>query len=229
MVNKDGINDMGDVPTGSLLQVHWATGGETGNRRVVPWSVINKFVGDNAKGAAKDNATSSGEDNTKGAAKVNATSSGEEKTSIKAKKSNNKTSSKAKSAKLTKLVEMAKSTDFWCLTLFVPSSQEAKAKQRKVCPVNLRGEVCTANNCGNKHPKVCIVANHSKGKIPKATCALWHMRVPFWAEQPRETSLGGGAAPTLPAAARGATAHGSTSNIIKKIIILQEYDIRRVF
>jgi hypothetical protein len=73
-------------------------------------------------------------------------------------------------AKLTKLVKMAKSTDLM---------QEAKAKQRKVCPVNLRGEVCTANNCGSKHPKVCLVADHGKGKIPKATCALWHMWVPF--------------------------------------------------
>jgi hypothetical protein len=34
-------------------------------------------------------------------------------------------------------------------------------------------------SCGNKHPKVCLVADHSKGKIPKATCSLWHMRVPF--------------------------------------------------
>jgi hypothetical protein len=31
----------------------------------------------------------------------------------------------------------------------------------------------------NKHPKVCNVAAHGKGKIPKATCTLWHMRVPF--------------------------------------------------
>jgi hypothetical protein len=44
--------------------------------------------------------------------------------------------------------------------------------------VNLRGEVCTADNCGNKHPEVCLVANHGKGKIPKATCTLWHMRIP---------------------------------------------------
>jgi hypothetical protein len=36
-----------------------------------------------------------------------------------------------------------------------------------------------ANNCGSKHPKVCLMADHVKGKIPKATCALWHMRVPF--------------------------------------------------
>jgi hypothetical protein len=41
------------------------------------------------------------------------------------------------------------------------------------------GEVCMAYSCGNKHPKVCIMADHSKGKIPNATCALWHMRVPF--------------------------------------------------
>jgi hypothetical protein len=36
---------------------------------------------------------------------------------------------------------MAKSTDLWCLTLFVPLTQEAKAKQRKVCPGGgLRGQ-----------------------------------------------------------------------------------------
>jgi hypothetical protein len=44
--------------------------------------------------------------------------------------------------------------------------------------VNLRGEVCTADNCGSKHPQVCLVANHGKGKIPKSTCMLWHMRIP---------------------------------------------------
>jgi hypothetical protein len=55
----------------------------------------------------------------------------------------------------------------------------ARDKSRKVCLLNLRGEVCTASNCGNKHPKVCLVADHSKGKIPKATCSLWHMRIPF--------------------------------------------------
>jgi hypothetical protein len=58
-------------------------------------------------------------------------------------------------------------------------TQVAKAKQRKVCPVNLRGEVSTANNCSSKHPKVCLITDHRKGKIPKATCALWHMRVSF--------------------------------------------------
>jgi hypothetical protein len=52
-------------------------------------------------------------------------------------------------------------------------------KPRKVCTVNLPGEVCTATNCGSKHPKVCLVADHGKGKIPKATCSLWHMQVPF--------------------------------------------------
>jgi hypothetical protein len=44
--------------------------------------------------------------------------------------------------------------------------------------VNLRGEVCTADNCGSKHPQVCLVADHVKGKIPKSTCMLWHMRIP---------------------------------------------------
>jgi hypothetical protein len=87
----------------------------------------------------------------------------------------NATSSEAKSAKLVKsaklakLVELDKSTDLWCLLPHVPleaKDKEAKdkQKQRKVCPVNLWGEVCTADNCGSKHPE--------------ATCMLWHMRIP---------------------------------------------------
>jgi hypothetical protein len=102
----------------------------------------------------------------------------------------NATSNKAKLAKLAKLVKIAKSTDLCCLLPYVPLSQEAKdkQKQRKVCPVNLRGEVCTADNCGSKHPKVCLVADHGKGKIPKATCTLWHMRVLF--ANPRTKSQG---------------------------------------
>jgi hypothetical protein len=94
----------------------------------------------------------------------------------------NATSSEAKLAKLAKLVKLAKSTSLWCPSPYVPLSQEArdkdKQKQRKICPVNLRGEVCTADNCGSKHPKVCLVADHGKGKIPKATCTLWRMRIP---------------------------------------------------
>jgi hypothetical protein len=54
----------------------------------------------------------------------------------------------------------------------VPLSQEArdkdKQKQRKVCPVNLRGEVCMADNCGSKHPKVCLVADVvARGRSPR--------------------------------------------------------------
>jgi hypothetical protein len=67
----------------------------------------------------------------------------------------------------------------WCLSQYIPAEQEAKAKQRKICPINIRGEVCTADNCGNKHPKVCNIPAHSKGKILRSTCKLWHMRVPF--------------------------------------------------
>jgi hypothetical protein len=84
----------------------------------------------------------------------------------------------AKSAKLAKLVERAKSTNLWCLLPHVPLEAKDKQKQRKVCPVNLREEVCTADNCGSKHPKVCLVADHGKGKIPKTMCMLWHMRIP---------------------------------------------------
>jgi hypothetical protein len=39
--------------------------------------------------------------------------------------------------------------------------------------------VCTADNCGNKHPKVCNLPAHSKGKVPRSTCKLWHMWVQF--------------------------------------------------
>jgi hypothetical protein len=84
----------------------------------------------------------------------------------------------AKSAKLAKLVERAKSTDLWCLLQHVPLEVKDKEKQRKVCPVNLRGEFCTDDSCGSKHPQVCLLADHSKGKIPKSTCMLWHMRIP---------------------------------------------------
>jgi hypothetical protein len=86
---------------------------------------------------------------------------------------------KSNKSKLAKRVKLARSTDLWCLSPFTPVTQDAMDKTRKVCPVNLRGEVCTASNCGNKHPKVCLVADHSKGKITKATCSLWHMLVPF--------------------------------------------------
>jgi hypothetical protein len=82
-------------------------------------------------------------------------------------------------SKLAKRVKLARSTDLRCLSPFTPVTQEAMDKPRKVCPFNLWGEVCTASNCGSKHPKVCLLADHSKGKIPKATCSLWHMRVPF--------------------------------------------------
>jgi hypothetical protein len=73
-------------------------------------------------------------------------------------------------SKLAKRVKLARSTDLWCLLPFMPVTQEAMVKPRKVS---------TAFNCGNKHPKVCLVANPRKGKISKATCSLWHMRKPF--------------------------------------------------
>jgi hypothetical protein len=81
--------------------------------------------------------------------------------------------------KLAKWVKLVRSTALLCLSPFTPVTPKAMDKTRKVCPDNLRGEVCTASNCGNKHPKVCLVSDHDKGKIPKATCSLWHMRVPF--------------------------------------------------
>jgi hypothetical protein len=161
---------MGDKPAG-LTQAYW----DTGDRRVIPWDML----------AEEDPTckTSNGEDDIKGVVNTaNATSVKKGNVNV------NASSSEAKLAKLAKLVKLTKSKDQWCLLPYVLLSQEAKDKQRKVCPVNLRGEVCTANNCGSKHLKVCLVADHGKGKIPKATCALWHMRVPF--ASPRAKSQG---------------------------------------
>jgi hypothetical protein len=102
---------------------------------------------------------------------------------------------------------LARSTALWCLSPFTPVTQEAMDKMRKVCSVNLRGEVCTASNCGNKHPKVCLVADYSKGKIPKAICSLWHMLVPFAGNAGAGNSTGRRNGPNLPPpAARGTTA-----------------------
>jgi hypothetical protein len=162
LVDENGINGMGDEPTGSLSQAYLASG----DKRAIPWDVINKFIEDDAMDnmtpSGEDNMTPSGEDNVKGAAKVNATSSKEDNIEGEAKvntTSSKKSSSEAKLAKLAKLVKMAKSTDLWCLLPFVPSTQEAKAKQR-----NLWGEVCTADNCVNKHPKVMHLGQPRQGE-----------------------------------------------------------------
>jgi hypothetical protein len=56
---------------------------------------------------------------------------------------------------------------------------QGQAEAEEDLPGEPPGEVCTANNCDSKHPEVCLVADHGKGKIPKATCTLWHMRIPF--------------------------------------------------
>jgi hypothetical protein len=85
-VDKNGINTMGDKPTGGLTQAYWATG----VRRAIPWDVINKLAEDDS------GKTSSEEDDIKGA--INATSVEEDDVEGAAKA--NATSSKAKSAKL---------------------------------------------------------------------------------------------------------------------------------
>jgi hypothetical protein len=61
LVDENGINAMGDKPTGSLTQAYWASG----DKRAIPWDIINKFAEDNP------GKTSSEEDDVKGA--VNAT------------------------------------------------------------------------------------------------------------------------------------------------------------
>jgi hypothetical protein len=92
----------------------------------------------------------------------------------------NATSNKSKSAKLAKLVKLAKSTNLWCVSPYVPLSQEArdkdKQRQRKVCPVKLQGEVCTADSCGRprqgEDPQVHVrVVAHEdpEGKKPPGT------------------------------------------------------------
>jgi hypothetical protein len=93
---------------------------------------------------------------------------------------------KAKHGTRAKLVKEAKTTDRWCPLQQVPVTQEAKTKQRMICLINLLGEVYTEDNCGNKHPKVCSVPAHSKGKVQMSTCKLWHMRVPFAGSGPTQ-------------------------------------------
>jgi hypothetical protein len=69
----------------------------------------------------------------------------------------NATSNKSKSDKLAKLVKLAKSTSLWCLSPYVPLSQEArdkdKHKQKKVCLVNLPRENPTGNNISNNNAR----------------------------------------------------------------------------
>jgi hypothetical protein len=183
LVDDDGANGMGDKPTGPLSQTNWATS----DRRSIPCAVINEVVEDNALVTA---------------------AAATAKTSSEA--HDDKTSSKARSSlsqgDRAKLIEKAKTTYMWCLSKFVPTTQEAMAKQRKICLINLQGEVCMADNCRNKNLKVCNVAAHGKRKIPDATCTLWHMRVPFSGTRRTQGNFTGrrnGSNP--PPAARGPT------------------------
>jgi hypothetical protein len=198
LVDENGINAMEDKQTGSLTQAYWASG----DKRAIPWDVINKFAEDDSV------ETSSKEDDVKGA--VNATSSAVSATSVKeddvegATKAN-VTSSKAKSAKLAKLVKMAKSTDLGCLLLFVPLLQEAKAKQRKVCPLKLRGRSARPITVAANTPRSASWPTTARGRSPRPCARCGTCRFCSRAS-PRETSKGGGAAPSLPPAARGTTA-----------------------
>jgi hypothetical protein len=188
-IDATGTNACGYVPVG-LTQVYW----DTGDRQVISWDTIHKLAAEQDSTNVEDNGTKRVVN-----AVVNATSVEED---------NHNTSSEAKSAKLAKLAKLArlaKSTSLWCLMPYIPLTQEAKDKQRKVCLVNLRGEACTASNCGSKHPKVCLMADHNKGKIPKATCWLWHMRYPFTAKL-QGNFTGRRSGPKPPPATRGTTA-----------------------
>jgi ATP-dependent exoDNAse (exonuclease V) alpha subunit len=113
-----GTNACGDLPVG-LTQEYWDTG-----------DTIHRLAAEQNGTLETSNVE---DDGTKRV--VNAMVSVE--------KDDHNTSSKAKLAKLAKLVKLAKSTALWCLLPYVPLTQEAKDKQRKVCP---------ASNCGSKHP-----------------------------------------------------------------------------
>jgi hypothetical protein len=104
-----------------------------------------------------------------------AKTSREAKTSSKAKTSSeandDKTSSGAKlsfqadrAAKLAKLVEKAKTTDMWCLSRFLSTTQEAMAKQKKICPINLRGRCARRTTAGKNTPRSATLPPTAKGK-----------------------------------------------------------------
>jgi hypothetical protein len=114
-------------------------------------------------------ATSNREDDVKGVEE------GDININVNATSSKAKSAPLAKSAKLANLVELAKSTDLWCLSPHVPLEAKNKQKQRKVCPVNLRGEVCTADNCGSKHPlRSASWPTTARGRSPRpgAYCGI---------------------------------------------------------
>jgi hypothetical protein len=149
-------------------------------------------------------APSNGEDNIKGVVDT-ADATPVEEGDVNATSSKVKSAKMAKSdklAKLAKFAKLAKSTDLWCLSPYVPLSQEAKdkdkQKQSKVCAVNLREEVCTVDKCGNKHTEVCLMADLVKGKIHKATCTLWHMQIPLTRGNSTGNSSNNNARPAKP-------------------------------
>jgi hypothetical protein len=189
-VNENGINAMGDKPA-SLRQAYWATG----DRRAIPWVVINRLAEDDPC------KTSSEEDDVKGA--VSATPSAVNATSVEEDKSR-ATSIKVKLARLAKLVKMAKSMDLWCLLPYVPLSQEAKDKQRKVCPVNLRGRSARPTSAAASIPRSALWPTTARGRSPRprAHCGTCRSRLRA-SPRPRETSMGGGAAPSLPLCSKG--------------------------
>jgi hypothetical protein len=88
----------------------------------------------------------------------------------------NATSNKSKSANLAKLVKLAKSTSLWCLSPYVPLSQEArdkdKQRQRKVCPVNLRGRSAWPTTVGANTPRSASWSTTARGRSPspRACC-----------------------------------------------------------
>jgi hypothetical protein len=118
------------------------------------------------------NATSNGEDDVKGVVNTADVTSVEEGDV-------NATFSKAKWAKLAKLVKLAKSTEQWCLSPYVPLSQEAKDKQRKVCPVNLRGRSARPTTAATSTPRSASWPTTARGRSPRplAHCGTYESRL----------------------------------------------------
>jgi hypothetical protein len=211
-VNAIGTNACGDVPVG-LTQEYW----DTGDRQVIPWDPIHRL-------AAEQNGTPE-TSNAEDAAKhvVNAVVNAVNATSFE--EGNHNTPSKAKSAKLAKLVKLAKSTALWCLLPYVPLSQEAKDKQRKVCPVNLRGRSARPTTAAAGTQRSVSWPTTARGRSPKpcACCGTCRSR-----SRPscRETSPGGGAAPSFPPGSKGNNSNNTRPAKPDKYLVKLEAEYR---
>jgi hypothetical protein len=174
-----GANAHGGVPVG-LTQGYW----DTGDRSDIGWDAIHKL-------AAEQNGTPVASNGV-----VNAVANADATPATSVKEDNT-----SMSVKLAKRVKLAKSTALWCLLPFTPLTQEAKDKPRNVCPVNLGGRSAGPATAAANTPRSASWPTTARGKSPKP-CACCGTCV----SHSRETSPGGGVAPSIPPAARGTAA-----------------------